>query len=359
MVQRKFLVCVLNCGFAALLYPLICVLPGYAEDDKKLNVAVILPLSGQAAQVGNAFQKGIELAMEEATPEERARINLIFEDDQMLPRNAVGIFQNLIREHPIDLVLNLSSQTGKALAPLAEQKKIPLVSVSRDSEVASGRKYVMSFWLNVDDEVEATLSEMKRRGYKSIARITSIHEGSLSFKRTFDQLNNGQFNIIIDDEYPVDERDFRSFCLKLRAARDKYDAVLLLVQTGQIGLLARQIRDNGVTSALVGHSIFEDQNEIKMAAGALDNAWYVGLQSSRDFYRRYRQRYPDASEFLAAHGNDIAEVLLKASEYYTDAQGVNRYLHELHNFSGALGIYSASSDNRFTLPIELKEIHPG
>jgi len=266
------------------------VLPAQAEGHGVLRVGVILPLSGDAASVGAATRNGMELARSGLPPEDRVRLRLAYEDDQLSPAKTVTAYRKLRDAGAADVVVNIFSGTAKAIAPVVERDRVPLIAIASDPAVVASRRYIVNLWVTPEVEAEVALSEALRRGYRRIARIVSIQDGMLAIRATFDAANAGRIELALDEEYPPDVKDFRPFIAKLRLRSD-VDAVGIMLLPGQCGTFAKQVREAGIGVPLFGFEVFEDANEVKVK-----------------------------------------------------------------EFRGALGTYSASGDNLFTLPAAVKEV---
>jgi branched-chain amino acid transport system substrate-binding protein len=332
----------------------------FAQDQSsrtagaKLKVGVILALSGEGAPPGTSLQNGMTLALGKLKKEDRETIELIFEDDQMIPKNAVDAFTKLLVADEVQAVVNFSSATASALGPIAERKQVPLIAIASDPSICRDKKYVMNFLVMPGAETKVIVPEAIKRGYKRIARITTIHQGMLALKETFDEASKGRIEVVLDEEYPHDIKDFKPFITKLKSMSD-VDAVLLTLMTGQNGLCARQLRELGVSQPMFGYHTIENAAEVGLSQGALVGTWYANPDSPNDeFVRDYTAAYPGASMIIAANGYDLVFMLLQASKSGVNPQAINEALHKVKNFSGALGTYSAATDNSFTLPAVVK-----
>ena len=136
---------------------------GAADGRDKLRILTILPLTGEAASVGTAFKNGMVLALEKVPEDIRADLDFLFEDDGLSPKNSVSILNRALVSGRVNAVINLSSSTAKALAPLTESKRIPFLAVASDSSISKGRHYAFNFWVTPDEELQALFPEMKRR----------------------------------------------------------------------------------------------------------------------------------------------------------------------------------------------------
>ncbi len=342
---------------AALLLLLMYAVPLRAEEyseTRPLKVGVILPLSGDAANFGISTKNGLELALSELAAESRARLRFIFEDDGFSPSRTISAFNRLRGAENIDLIFNAGSQTAKALAPLTEQARMVLLAIASDPAVSAGRKFAFNYWVPPEEEAKILVPEAMKRGYRRIARISTVHDFCLTVNRAFEEENKGRLEIALSDDYPGEVKDFRTYITRLKSS-GRVDAVLALLMPGQGGVFARQLRQMGVNIPLFGFEFFEDPAEVKASEGALVGSWYVSAASaSEDFNSRYLARYPDASLFAAAYGYDAVLLLNEAVRRNLPRDSLQEFFFALKDFKGALGTYSANGRNSFTFPAAVK-----
>lgn len=336
----------------------ISALPVFAQEVPKgsIKVGAILGLTGDWASVGEAVRNGILLAYNNLPKAEQQNIQLVFEDDSSSAAGAVSAFNKLKDTQSIDVAVAFSSSSGKALGPMADKSKIPLIAIATDPQVVKGRNYVVNFFTTAEEEVRVLRKEVEKRGYKKIARICTTHDFPLSVKRVFDEENKGLVQVVLDEEYAQSNKDFKAYITKLKAQTD-IDGVFVGLMPGQVGLFAKELRDLGVKTPLFGIEIFEDSNEVKVSQGALVGQWYINADDPNDdFFKTYKAAYPNASLYGAAHGYDIVLLIAAAVKQGNSPGAINKFLHTVKDFKGALGTYSASGDNRFTLPAAVKVV---
>jgi len=152
-----------------------------------------------------------------------------------------------------------------------------------------------------------------------------------------------------------DVKDFKTIVSKLRVKEKEYDAILVGLFPGQLAIFSRQLRGAGIKAPMFGWETMDDTNEVKNAGGALRGTWFASAnQGIPSFVANYQKKFPNASSLLAANGHDIVLLLAKAFEHGSGSQEIVQFLSTLENFSGAVGTYSATGDQRFSLPAALK-----
>ena len=348
MLQKRVIAIVLS--------GMICSSQAVAAEPHAYKLGVILPLTGGAADIGAACKNGMTMAYEGLSSDIQGRLDIIYEDDANAPKNTVIAFSRLTSISKVDVVTTLSSGTSKAVSPLAEKAKVPLVAVASDPKIVEGREHVVNFWVAPREEARVLIPEIVRRGYKKIARVTAVQDGVLSVRDAFDEFNKGIVKIVLDEEYQQDAKDFRPFLTKLKARSD-VDAIFVNLYFGQPGLFAKQARELGITLPLFNAESFEDPVQLELSKGALVGGWYAQADDPGEtFLTEYRSRFPKATIFSAGNCHDIVALLGDALSKGRAPGEINQYMHQVKDFTGVMGTFSATGDNRFSLPATLKEV---
>jgi len=325
-----------------------------SQADDKFRVGVILGLSGEGANIGASCKNGITLGLESLKGPVRSKIEVLYEDDQMKPKNAVSAFNKLVNVDKVDVVITFSSSTSKAIAPLAERKELPVIAIASDPAIVRDREWVFNFWVTPEVQAKLLMKQLAKRGYKNIARIVATHDGTLAIKDAFDLANGDQVRIVLDEEYPVDVKDFRPYINKLKAV-PKVDAVFVELFFGQTGLFAKQARELGVGLPLFNVETFEDPNELKISDGALVGHWYIQADDpGNSFHEIYRARFPDASIYISGNCHDVIALIGSALSNGKSRKTIPEFLGSIKNYQGAMGVFSATGDNRFSLQATVK-----
>lgn len=325
------------------------------EAEQPIRICVILPLSGDSQNLGNAFRNGVELALADLSMEQRQQLKIEYEDDGMDPKKTLSAFHKFLIAGKIDLLITYTSATSNAVAPLAEKNKITMLAIASDTDISKNRQYVFNFWVTPEEEARVTFAEVQRRGYKNITQITTAHNGALAVRNAFNEIK-GQHSVNLSEEYPLDVKDFRTYITKLKALKPQPEAVMVALFPGQISVFARQLRDSGYQGEIFGWELFEDLDEVRASNGALIGSWYVNARDANaDFNKKYTQKYGDVSNYSAGNGYDAVMLSLKAlSEGYRN--NLNKFYSGFKDYQGVLGRYSAVSDNLFSLPVTVKTV---
>ncbi len=344
----KFRAFALIAALSGLLIAQIAALPlaqAEAADPKKIGV--VLPLSGGVAPIGESLKNGMLMAQAELDPQKRTEF--LFDDDGFQPGKTVAALRRFLDVEKVSGLFVFGTGQGFASNQIAEQAKTPLVVIGIDPKVSDGKSYVIRFFPTIETIHTAMMNEVKRRGYKSIALVTTSVDSTLALKAKFEA--DAPELIVYSDSFLPDVRDFSTTVSKIKDL--KPDAVGMLLMPPQVSAVARQLKEKHFKGALFGAHPTENQAEFKAAQGGLDESWFVSAAVTADpaFFARYSKRHPKTPEHYASMGYDLGKLFIEGN---ASAEGLNTHLHTVKSFKGAIGTYSAGSNNDFELPVEIR-----
>lgn len=330
-------------------------LAAFGGQELKYNIAVILPLTGPGASLGEAVRDGIQTAYDRLDPDLKGRLNLIFEDDGSQSSKAVAALEKIRSENSLAGVISALSNSSKALVPLTERYGLGLIAIAIDPSIAEGAARTVVLWSSIKEQGNLLVNEAVKRGYRKIALVNTIHQGNISMRDAFLNAAQGRLEVALRGEFNVGDTDFRSFITRIRQEKD-LDGIALFLHFGHLGLFAKQVRAAGIKLPLFGMN-FQDSGAIRDSEGALDNQWFVHLVDADDaFIREYTSRFPGASLFGAANGNDALLLYARALKENVNPGQTGHFLQNVRDFHGSMGTYSAEPDHLFSIPSVIKVV---
>ncbi len=334
--------------------------PAQAEipPAPNITIGVILPLSGSAANFGSIAQRGIELALNDLSSEDRARTRVIYEDDGMVNTRSATAARKLLSIDKVDALITWSSGTALTVASIVEGARVPQIGIASDPAVVRNKKFSFTYWPLPEDEAFALYEYLVRSGKKRLAVLTLVHNGALALRDAFTNLaeKEGALKIVASEEVAGDTVDFRAVFTRIKA-KGELDAFIPILFPGQLSVSVKQARDVGITASLVGFETFEDKDEFKASGGLLAGAVYAtGADPEPAFIEKYRAVYPGISYYTANQTYDAIKLLVAATRNAKDGATITEFLRTLKDYPSASGLATATGDNRFRLPTTLKRI---
>jgi len=300
----------------SLFISLLCLFVSVTEvraEDSKFKIGMILPLSGPAADYGQSIENCVSLARADQ-PELFSNIQFIYEDAFHDPTKAVSALRKLMSIDKVDLVYTWGVPFCKALAPIAESRKIPFVGQCIDQISSAGRKYVVRFMNYTDEYLQVQTLELKKRGLNRIGVLLGAHpylgEMYAALKRS---LREGQ-SVKLIDSYQIHNTDLKSSISKIR--RSDFDVIGVFLYPGQVAQFYRQAREQKMELPTFGTNLFESVSELKLAGGAMDGSIFTTNTVHTDFIRRYVEKYKNVSQL--GFGALAYEFSLLAGKLYNE-----------------------------------------
>ena len=322
-----------------------------AQERAPLKVGFIGSLSGPAQPYGDACKNGFEMALDALG---RDWIRVFYEDDQFMPSKTVSAFTKLVDLQHVDVVITVGSSPSSAVAPLAENRGIPLIAWASDRRVAEGRSFVVRSYPSGRAEGELAAAEALRRGLKPGAVAISSNAYAQSWREGVSEAYS-QGRLVLDEEVAGDVSDFRS--LAVRAKQTGAQAMGVCLDPGKSALFARQIRELETPITLFGCEYLNDPAEVQAARGAFRGAWFATVPVKQDFQKRYEDRFGRASVISGAANHYDLVLLLSKLRPGVRGKELLQNLIQIGTVEGVVGPFSVrerAGDRFFDIPLTLK-----
>ncbi len=314
-------------GFAVIA-PLTISLSGtpvaQAADDA-IKIGEVGSTTGSEATFGVATHQGVELAIKEINATggvKGKKLQVILLDDQGKPEEAATAVTRLItQDKVVAIVGEVASSRSLAMAPIAQQYKIPMVSPSSTNpKVTEIGDYIfrVCFIDPFQGFVMARFASENLK-FKRVAILRDVKNDysvglAKYFTETFKKLGG---EIVVDQSYSAGDIDFKSQLTSIRGA--KPDAIFVPGYYTEVGLIARQARSLGIKAPLLGGDGWDSPKLLQIGGKAMEGSYFSNHYSADDkaphvqaFIERYRKAYKDTPSGLAAMGFDAMMVLSDA-----------------------------------------------
>jgi branched-chain amino acid transport system substrate-binding protein len=303
-----------------------------------LTLSIPLPLTGTNAKFGEIEKKSYEIAMEEinaAGGVKGKKIVLEFEDSQGKPEISRSIAEKLIdvKKQPV-IFGEYSSSSSKAVAAVAEERKVPYLVVTGATDDITQQNYKYVFRMNPTNSYYATgmisfFKEVVKP--KSIAILYESSDfGTSGAEDMVKQAQKAGMKVLVKEQYEKGAVDFKPILSKVKAARP--DVIYMVSYVMDAALLMRQIKELRIDANLyaggaAGFAIPEFIQNAKEASEFVVTAtlWspqvkYPGAQAFAEKYKKLYKDYPSyhgAEAYSALYV--IKDVLTRAKSWTPNA----------------------------------------
>jgi branched-chain amino acid transport system substrate-binding protein len=288
-----------------------------AEAQPPIRIGASLSQTGSFAALGQNQLRGYQLCVKHANEKGGVlgrRIELLVEDDQSKAPTAAAIYEKLIVQDKVDLVLApYSSGITDAVAHVTEKHKMPMLApnASTTSIYKKGRKFIFSMNPPAEVHLEGMIDLAAKKGLKTVAVIN----GDELYMRTTTQgaielAKKKGLQVVFVESYPKGSMDYSALLGKVRAANPDVlvagtyfeDAVAI---TRQMKALNVNLKMTGMTvgvDSLKYHEIVGRDAEFMYGA----TLWLPELVDVRaGGLIPIARQYPGAREFVESHKKEF------------------------------------------------------
>lgn len=301
---------------------------GHAQGQAVLQVGASLSLSGGLAQSGVNMRKGYELWIKELNAGGGLlgrQAKLVVYDDRSDPSTSAKLYEKLITEDKVDLVIGpYGSATGFAASAVTEKYKFPFLLPASASEAIFNRgfKYVFQLFPPIRTIFEPLIGELADR--HGLQRIAIVHSPDLYPKSVAGVIEalaqKYKREVVLKEEFPLNATDLSSLALKIRSARP--DIIIAGAQLPDSLVLTRHLKEARYLPKAIAMSpgpLKDDfgQSMGKDAEGVMgDYIWepVADNDMSRSFKARYKAEFneePDVHSAFGWTGGRVLEAAVK------------------------------------------------
>lgn len=275
------------------------------ESKKKLEVAVVIPLTGAVSENGQNFINGLMLAKEKLNSD----IDLYIEDSQSNAKDGVTACKKLLDTQNIDIIISLQSAVVMPILNLADQYNKPLLAtLISQNEFTQKSKNAFRLFTSAEQEAGLMADFANKKGFKKVSIITVNDEYGQSMKKYFKEKFKG--NIIHEEDFNASESDFRTILTKTSGS----DAVYFLGYNPHYINFLKQREELGKNITILSNENMAS-NYIRSQVGNLYKNLYATApptilsDSIKEFKEEYYKKYGKIPDWAAPYGYDAFLVL--------------------------------------------------
>lgn len=329
--------------------------PALPNDEIRGRVAVLVPLSGPNAAVGQSIANAANLALLDSGGQ-RIRLTVY---DTARAGAAAAANEALAQGNRLFLGPLLADDV-RAAAGLARRAGVPVVAFSNDVSVAGDGVYLMGF--SPAQSVARVIGYARSQGLTRFAGLVpeGIYGRRVS-QALIEASRRGAALIVGIETLGHDAAGVRAAVAGV-AAQGSYDAVLI-ADTPRLAALAVAFVRSGVSprARILGTELWANDPAIGGNA-ALRGAWFAAVSDVmfNQMRARYRARYGPNPYRLASLGYDA--VLLaerSARDWQPGRPFPERALHDPAGFLGIDGPFRFAPGNVAERALEVREVTAG
>ena len=338
-----------------LLVTLAVVLPLMISCTKKSDEIVIGEydsLTGSDATFGLSTNKGVRMAFDEINAAggiKGKKISLITLDDQGKNEEAASATTRLITQNKVIAVIGgVASGRSKAAAPIAQANKIPFVSpASTNPDVTKIGDYVFRVCF-IDPFQGFVMAKFATENLKlkKVAVLRDVkNDYSVGLADVFvTEFKKMGGEIVADVSYQAGDIDFKAQLTQIRSKNP--DGLYVPGYYTEVGLMAQQARQLGIKAPMMGGDGWDSDKLSEIGKDAINGNYYSNhytVESTdpavTEFIKKFKEKYNETPDALAALGYDAARILAQAIERTSDmsSKSIRDELSKTKDFVGVTG----------------------
>jgi branched-chain amino acid transport system substrate-binding protein len=298
---------------------------GQGGGDTSILVGHVASMTGDTATFGRSTDAGMRLAIEEINAAGGVLgkpIELVTEDDRSVTEEARTAAQKLIqRDEVVALLGEIASSRSLAAGPEAQRAQVPMISPgSTNPKVTEIGDYVFRacFIDPFQGSVMARFAMDELKAKKLAILFDFKQDYSVGLAQFFrDTVAKQGGEIVADERYTSGDIEFRAQLTTIRSANP--DAIFVPGYYTEVGLIAKQARELGITAPLLGGDGWDSEKTIEIGGEAVEGYYFSTHYAAdsddpnvQDFVKRYTEKYSSTPDAMAALGYDTAKILADA-----------------------------------------------
>ncbi len=327
--------------------------PGRLPNEARDRVAVLVPLTGAEAGIGQSIANAANMALIDSGG---GALRITTYDTAT---GAAAAAQRAIAEGNGLILGPLLSPDVRAVAPIAAAAHVPVLSFSNDVDIAGRGVYLLGF--TPTESIDRVIDYAHGRG---LTRIAALVPNGLYGRRASNAVikaaEDAQSTVVSMQGY---DRSPASLAVAIKKLGDPkgYDA-LLVADNGKIALVAAPlVRKAGSSARLLGTELWNTEPALA-AARPMAGAWFAAVSDSLygQFSAKYRARFGKGPFRLASLGYDSVLLAVRISaDWRPGTPFPEGRLVDKGGFSGVDGAFRFGRDGIAERMLEVKQIGAG
>jgi branched-chain amino acid transport system substrate-binding protein len=333
------------------------------------KIGVLVPLNGQSAKFGDMVVRSLNLAVtdwNEAHGDQK--ISLIIKDSGSDDATAKQSFDELTKKEGVLAVVGpLGVQSTKAVAPLANQDGVPLLSLAQKEGVTQDSTFVLHVVIDERDLVRTLVRYCREKlKYERFACLFPVGRYGERLSKIFAEVVKEQGgSMLASASYKEKSTDFNEPLLKLMNIAKKnaplsategtpFEALFIPDEVQAVSLIAPQLPYNNIVgTSLLGTNLWSEAPLVQAGGVYVEQAlfatsFYPESKNPRvkAFVEKFESLYNTPPLYLEAQAYDALTMLLQARNSArggpADRNAVFQNLVQEKGFKGVAGTYNVS-----------------
>jgi branched-chain amino acid transport system substrate-binding protein len=331
------------------------VMPNLPPDETRNRVAVLVPMTGPNAGVGQSIANAANLALLDSGGQ-RIRITIY----DTAKAGAVAAANEALADGSGLFLGPLLADDAKAVAPLARRARVPVIAFSNDTSVAGNGVYLMGF--TPEQSIDRVVEYARGRGIERFgALVPHGVYGQRASAAVIAAVEQHGGRMVGMQEYERSAAGVKAAVGKLQA-QGAYDAILIADSGHAAGSAATLVRAGPAKSArILGTELWAAESDLTQLA-SLRGAWFASASDTMFDKLRgsYRARYGRQPYRLASLGYDAVALAVRiAADWPIGRAFPQRALLDPGGFAGVDGPFRFTRNGVAERSLQVQQVDAG
>ena len=279
------------------------------ENEKPVvKIGVILPLSGNSADVGEMAKKAIDLAKENISENTKYEYKFIVEDDQFKSAVTANIVNKFVFHDKVNAILTYYAPAGLVVSPIAEQHRIPHFGNTWEENVANGN-YNFIQYTTMEAMADLSIKYLQENNINKVAIITEVRGTSEKFASLLNVMMKEAGFITQYETFNRGERDFRILIEKLKGKGFEYFMVNSI--RPEFDIIVKQLNEAGISNENIMGAGGDAISDMSLYEGIVFSGSSIGTKKFQDMFEK---KYKQGIGYGAVISYDLANLVVSAFE---------------------------------------------
>lgn len=331
-----------------------------ASTQNVTNVALLLPLSGRNAALGQSMLQAAQMALFEIN---NPALNLVPRDTKGTAQGAKDAAQSALDDGAKLILGPVFADSVRAVKPIAKQRNVNMIAFSTDQNLADASTFLMGFMPS--KQASDIAAYAYQNNYNTVSLIVPRNAyGNIvtsAFEDTFKR-SGGQIAQTI--RYTPNDPDLGSNITAMSSSN--VDAVFMpagLIEARAISDFLDQNNMSSRTVKRLGTGLWDNNQITKISS--LDGGWFAAPSAKTNLYfeQKYRNAYgenPVRIASLAFDATALAATLIQNAKNRRSSNAFNASaITDPNGFSGSDGVFRFNRNGMVDRKLSIFEIQNG
>lgn len=324
---------------------------GQATKPATIKIAVMAPLTGNLANIGEQFKQGVELKARQVNAAggiDGKKVEIKYFDDKADPKEAANIAQLILGDKDIIAIIgSYTSSVCFAVTPILEKERLSMITPSASNpKLTEGNKVMFKMWTGFDvyAPMIADLA-VTDLGKKRIAVLYVYNDWGIGVKDYFVARAKKLGATMVAEEVLYDgDKDFKTQITRIKSRNPDVLAILTYYAEGAI--ITQQAKALGLNVQLVGSGTFVEDQFLEMAKEYAEGMYVVNefvaddpRASVQEFVKAFKAEFNGAlpGNYQGNAYDALGAILHAYKQSGPSRVDVNNGLHNLVGYQGMAG----------------------